>query len=170
MEDVADERERLTSLTNLNPEEEEEEEEGQKREKSPGGEREEGVDTATRGKEEGIIDHIISNLSINIPSLSPHGLEEKKEEVKESMEETHQKEDEEPNNGGGDGLIDHIVSKLDATIAISPSGKKIKGGEESSSGGVINHLLSTLPASLPISDEQAPGADEASLLISIVED
>ncbi|KAJ8511527.1 hypothetical protein OPV22_001961 [Ensete ventricosum] len=77
----------------------------------------------------------------------------------------------------GVGFIGRLVSNLTVSVpggSVEDNHKKEEEEEEeeeekdSTGGGLINHLFPNLPVTMP--DEQSPSADEASLLISIIED
>ncbi|CAL9782907.1 unnamed protein product [Musa acuminata subsp. burmannicoides] len=73
----------------------------------------------------------------------------------------------------GVGFIGRLVSNLTVSVPGGPvegteDNHKKEEEEEEEGGGLINHLFPYLPVTMP--DEQSPSADEALLLISIIED
>ncbi|CAL9134364.1 uncharacterized protein LOC135626926 [Musa acuminata AAA Group] len=73
----------------------------------------------------------------------------------------------------GVGFIGRLVSNLTVSVPGGPvegteDNHKKEEEEEEEGGGLINRLFPYLPVTMP--DEQSPSADEASLLISIIED
>ncbi|URD81766.1 6-phosphofructo-2-kinase [Musa troglodytarum] len=73
----------------------------------------------------------------------------------------------------GVGFIGRLVSNLTLSVPGGPvegteDTHKKEEEEDSAGGGLINHLFPNLPVTMP--DEQSPTADEALLLISIIED
>ncbi|CAD5197265.1 unnamed protein product [Musa acuminata subsp. malaccensis] len=76
----------------------------------------------------------------------------------------------------GVGFIGRLVSNLTVSVPGGPvegtednhKKEEEEEEEEEEGGGLINRLFPYLPVTMP--DEQSPSADEASLLISIIED
>ncbi|CBI18119.3 hypothetical protein VitviT2T_011831 [Vitis vinifera] len=164
------------------------------------GEEDNGGDTENRNrisegkdeeKEGGFINHLISNL---VSPLSP-----RPREVNEGKVEVENGEKSSDDGGwwekkvvmeggggsaGGGGLINNLISNIfnqsdedgvhkedseEEKAHIGEQNEQVKGKEEGGGGGIIKNLVSHLPASL--SEDAAPTADEASILIhSIVHD
>ncbi|KAG6531323.1 uncharacterized protein LOC122040057 [Zingiber officinale] len=128
-------------------------------------------------------DSIDSSESFISLSLSSKGEQQelKQEDSHEEEKAAAGQNDGLPKEGGGDageessggGIASKLISNLsisvpDQSAGDEPEKEQSKEEKDSTSAGLFTHLLPKLPVAWP--DEQSPTADEAFLLISIIED
>ncbi|KAG6535593.1 uncharacterized protein LOC121999866 [Zingiber officinale] len=128
-------------------------------------------------------DSIDSSESFISLSLSSKGEQQelKQEDSHEEEKAAAGQNDGLPKEGGedageessGGGIASKLISNLsisvpDQSAGDEPEKEQSKEEKDSASAGLFTHLLPKLPVAWP--DEQSPTADEAFLLISIIED
>ncbi|MCD9642719.1 hypothetical protein HAX54_029627 [Datura stramonium] len=121
-----------------------------------------------KGKEGGLINHLITNL------MSPRAGEARNKERNDLFEvkDEDEREDIASNDSGGGGIINNLISNIFHPTENSSGGGGQKGDmkkTEEESASVLDNIVSHLPT--PLADDAAPATDEASILIhSIVHD
>ncbi|KAF3331803.1 hypothetical protein FCM35_KLT03209 [Carex littledalei] len=93
------------------------------------------------------------------------------EEQKEIMNEGNdERREENGETGAGTAIINSIASKFGVTVPGLSTKEEESAHKEEGSGGIVKQMISNLPESLPKSEDDVPAAEEASLLLFVIED